>query len=239
MLTTDNNCNGTRKRQWPAAVVFDLDGTLVDSVGDITSSINDLLAVTRLLPFSESLVRTFIGDGIDALVERAFTARGVAFSSEELKAAVESFELIYGARLTDKTRAYTGVISAISELREHGVGIGICTNKAEDKAVGVVEGLGLRKYVDVIVGARRGRPSKPSPVPLFDTLEYLGAAAADSIMVGDSVVDVQCARAAGVAMIGVSFGYSQTSMHKLGPDIVIDDYTEFTAACAALWAGVP
>lgn len=239
MLIADHKRDAGRKGQWPAAVVFDLDGTLVDSVGDITSSINDLLAATRLSPFSENLVRTFIGDGIDALVERAFNARGVVFSSEELRAAVESYELIYGTRLTDTTRAYAGVVSAISELREHGVGIGICTNKAEDKAVGVVEGLGLRKYVDVIVGARRGRPSKPSPIPLFDTLEYLGVAAADSIMVGDSVVDVQCARAAGVAVIGVSFGYSQTSMRELGPDVIIDDYTEFGAACASLKAGVP
>lgn len=239
MLTTEHERNAGGKRHWPAAVVFDLDGTLVDSVGDITSSVNDLLAAKRLPPFSENLVREFIGDGIDALVERAFYARGVVFSSKELQAAVECYELIYGARLTDSTRAYAGVVAVISELRTHGVGIGICTNKVEDKAVGVIEGLGLRKYIDAIVGARRGRPPKPSPIPLLDTLEYLGVNAADAIMIGDSVVDIRCARAAGVAVIGVSFGYSQTPMRELGPDVTIDAYDEFRAACASLRARVP
>jgi phosphoglycolate phosphatase len=231
--------NTAEKGYWRAAVVFDLDGTLVDSAGDITSSINDLMAIKRLPAFSENAIRKFIGDGIDALVERAFCARGVVFRSEELRATVESYDSIYGARLTETTRAYTGVVAAISELRAHGVGIGICTNKVEDKAVGVVEGLGLGKYVDVIVGARSGRPPKPSPIPLLDTLEYLGVAAEDTIMVGDSVADVQCARAAGVAVIGVSFGYSHTPMRKLCPDVTIDDYAQFRAACALLKAGMP
>lgn len=239
MLKTKKECCSIEKGQWPAAVVFDLDGTLVDSVGDITSSINDLLARRHLAPFSENLVRGFIGDGIDALVERAFYVRGVVFSAGELQTTVESYELIYGGRLTETTKPYPGVVAAISDLRARGVVTGICTNKLEDKAFGVVAGLGLDKYFDVIVGARRGRPSKPSPVPLYDTLEYLGVAAASTIMVGDSVVDVKCARAAGVAVIGVSFGYSRTPMRELGPDAAIDSYAEFETACASLKARVP
>ncbi len=239
MLMTHRQRHAGGKGHWPAAVVFDLDGTLVDSVGDITSSINDLLAARCLPPFCEGLVRSFIGDGLDALVERAFYARGVVLNSKELRASSESYELIYGARLTERTRVYAGAVAAISELRSHKVRIGICTNKVEDHAIGVVEGLGLRKYVDAIVGARRGRPAKPSPIPLFNTLEDLGVAAADTIMVGDSVVDVQCARAAGVAVIGVSFGYSQTPMRELYPDVTIDDYAGFEAACASLNAKVP
>lgn len=239
MLTTDQKNTGAGKVRWPAAVVFDLDGTLVNSLGDITSSINALLAAHRHSPFSENLIREFVGDGMDALVERAFCARGVVFSSEERAVAIKSYELIYGAKLTETTRAYPGVIAAISELRAQGVSIGICTNKTEDQAVSVIEGLGLRSYVDAIVGARRGRPAKPSPIPLFHTLEYLGVTAADAIMVGDSVVDVQCARAAGVAVIGVSFGYSRIPMRMLGPDVTIDDFGEFEIACASLRVGVP
>ena len=239
MLTTDHERYLRGKGRWPAAVVFDLDGTVVDSVGDITSSINDLLVATGLLPFSEGPIRKFIGDGLDALVERAFYARGIVFSAEELRATVETYEAIYGARLTETTRAYAGVISVFSGLKACGAAIGICTNKVEDKAVGVVEGLGLDRYVDVIVGARSGRPAKPSPIPLFDTLEYLGVAAEDAIMVGDSIVDVQCARAATVAVIGVSFGYSKTPMRELCPDVTIDDYAEFGAACASLSLELP
>lgn len=232
-------CNTVGNGHKRAAVIFDLDGTLVDSVGDLTSSINDVLATKRLAKFSETSIRKFVGDGIDALVERAFFARGVLLSSEELQAMVESYELAYGARLTETTTAYPGVVAAISKLRSDGVGIGICTNKVEDKAVDVVERLGLRKYVDVIVGARRGRPPKPSSIPLLNALEYLGVAAEDAIMVGDSIVDVQCARAAGVAVIGVSFGYSNTPMSELCPDVTIDDYAHLRAACASLKVGVP
>jgi phosphoglycolate phosphatase len=233
-MTAPQKLNGRKGERWPAAVVFDLDGTLVDSVGDITSAINDLLGGTALPPFSENSIRKFIGDGIDALVERVFEARGIVLSPLERRKTVESYELIYGARLAETTRAYRGVIDVISELRANGVGIGICTNKVEDKALGVVEGLGLREYFDVIVGGRRGQPSKPSPVPLLNTLQYLGVAAADAVMVGDSVADVRCARAAGTAIIGVSFGYSTIPMRELDPDFTIDDYSEFKLACASL-----
>ena len=142
--------------------------------------------------------------------------------------------MIYGARLAETTRAYSGAIDVISALRASGVGIGICTNKVEGKAFDVVDGLGLRKYFDVIVGARSGQPSRPSPVPLLNTLEHLGVSAADAIMVGDSVADVRCARAAGTAIIGVSFGYSTIPMRELDPDFTIDDYSEFKLACASL-----
>lgn len=239
MLTAGDKHYWRGKGRWPGAVVFDLDGTVVDSVGDITSSINSLLVARGLSPFQEGSIRKFIGDGLDVLVERAFHARGIVFGVEELRAIVESYEVIYGARLTETTRAYAGVVSVLSELKAYGAAIGICTNKVEDKAVGVVEGLGLDRYVDVIVGARSGRPAKPSPIPLFDTLGYLGINTEDAIMVGDSIVDVQCARAAGVAVIGVSFGYSKIPMRELCPDVTIDGYAEFRAACATLSLNLP
>ncbi|MBI3699730.1 MAG: HAD-IA family hydrolase [Afipia sp.] len=234
MLTADRSNIARAREHWPAAVVFDLDGTIVNSLGDITSSINTLLAAYGHPLFSESAIREFVGDGMDALVERAFSARGVVFSPKERETAIRSYELTYGARLTDTTRPYAGVVAVISELRERGVSIGVCTNKAEDQAVSIVEGLGLRGYVDAIVGARRGRPAKPSPIPLLHTLEYLRVNAADAIMVGDSAVDVQCAKAAGVAVIGVSFGYSRVPMRVIGPNVTIDDFGEFKAACASL-----
>jgi phosphoglycolate phosphatase len=225
---------GGHDKHWPAAVVFDLDGTIVDSVGDIASSINDLVASRGLAPFSLQTVREFVGNGIEALVERAFRARNVILDSGELKETVRSYEMIYGARLTETTTIYDGVVDVISELRAHGVGIGVCTNKMEKMAQRVVEGLGLGQHVDVVIGARDGRPQKPSPVPLRAALDLLGAAAEDSVMVGDSTADVQCARAAGTAMIGVSFGYSRIPMRELGADVTIDSYAEFSMACASL-----
>lgn len=224
------------KAKWPAAVVFDLDGTLVDSAGDITSSINDLMISRRLTPFPESLIRDFVGDGSYALVERAFSAREVSLNPEELQIAVAAYDAIYGARLVERTTPYVGVNDVLSDLKSRGIKVGICTNKFEDKAIGVAEALGLSRYVDVVIGGRKGRPGKPSPIMLLETLDILGVGAMDAIMVGDSVFDVQCARAAGVAMMGVSFGYSQTPMRDLGADVTIDSYAGFEAACAFLRA---
>lgn len=223
-------------RHWPSAVVFDLDGTLVDSSGDITSSLNELLAIKHLAPFSVEHALEFVGDGIATLVERAFRAKGSLFVSDELPALVARYQSIYGARLTDSTKMYAGALQVISDLKARGIRIGICTNKSEYLAIGIIEGLGLRKYFDVIVGGRSGRPSKPSPIPLFDTLAHLGVATADTIMVGDSAIDVQCAKATGVMIIGVSFGYSRTPMCELGADITIDSYAEFEVACNSLRA---
>ncbi len=223
-------------RRWPSAVVFDLDGTLVDSSGDITASLNELLAIKHLTPFSVGQTIEFVGDGIAMLVERALRAKGYLLVSDELPALVARYHSIYSARLTNSTSMYTGALEIISELRAQGTRIGICTNKTEQLANGVIKGLRLRKYFDAIVGGRGGRPLKPSPIPLLDTLARLGVAAKDTIMVGDSLADVQCARAAGVAVIGVSFGYSRTPMSELGADITIDNYTEFKVACNFLRA---
>lgn len=239
MLTPERNQALAGIKPRPNAVVFDLDGTLVDSLGDITASINELITANDLPPFSRDAIRKFIGDGVDALVERALVARGAIFDSGGLRNAVSLYETIYGARMTISTETYAGVVGVIAELKTRGVGIGVCTNKTEDKAVGIVEGLKLGQHVDVVVGARKGLPPKPSPAPLLDTLQRLGVAVADTIMVGDSIADVQCARAAGVAMIGVTFGYSHIPMCELGADVTIDSYAEFMGAYEALRARVP
>lgn len=221
-----------------SAVIFDLDGTLVDSVGDITASINAVLAAQRLSPFSVEAILKFIGDGVDALVERAFYARGVVFSSGELLGAIAHYESIYGVRLTVSTKVYAGVLDVISELKAKGTGIGVCTNKTEDKAFDIIKDLNLTDYVDIVVGARKGRSPKPSPLPLIETIAHFGVTAANAVMVGDSEVDVKCARAADVPIIGVSFGYSSIPMQKLAPDATIESYAEFMPAYSSLKARV-
>lgn len=239
MLTVIDAERAAARGNRATAMIFDLDGTLVDSVADITASINEALATKCLSPFSSGMIMEFIGDGADALVERAFGARGVVLSPEGLQEMIARYESIYGARLGDATRIYAGAIDVISELRVEGVGIGICTNKSEDKAISVVEALHLSKYVDVVVGARKGQPPKPSPIPLLKAFRHFGVRAIDTVMVGDSNADVGCARAAGVPIIGVSFGYSRIPMRKLAPDVTIDRYGEFMAAYASLKARLP
>lgn len=221
------------------AVVFDLDGTLVDSLVDLTTSINLLIAARGALPFVRTEVLKFVGDGIDALVERAFSARGVVVGRDELRDAIAQYERLYGAQMTVSTELYAGAMEVISELRRMGIKIGVCTNKSEDKAVGILEGVKLKDHIDVIVGARKGRRGKPSAAPLLEALRHLDVGPADAIMVGDSAVDLQCARAAGTAMMGVTFGYSQIPMRELNADITIDHYSEFMTAYHVLAGRVP
>jgi phosphoglycolate phosphatase len=225
-----------RSASWPAAVVFDLDGTLVDSAGDITTSLNELLVARHLAPFPEETVRDFVGDGSKALVQRALQTRGVLLDSEDLRVAVSSYDAIYGTHLVERTYVYDGALEVMADLKARGIRIGICTNKFQDKAEGVVSHFGLDKYAEVVVGGVSGRPGKPSPIMLIETLEALEMPREDAVLVGDSTFDVQCARAAGVAVIGVTFGYSQTPMHKLDPDAMIDSYAEFTKAYESLRA---
>ena len=231
---SSSHVSAPRGASWPAAVVFDLDGTLVDSAGDITTSLNELLAARKLAPFPEETVRDFVGDGSKALVQRAFQTRGVMLGADELQVAVATYDEIYGTHLVDRTYVYAGAMDVMAALKSRGIRMAICTNKFQDKAERVAAHFGLDKYAEVVVGGIPGRPGKPSPIMLLETLEALEMPREDAVLVGDSTFDVQCARAAGVAVIGVTFGYSQTPMRKLAPDAVIDSYAEFAKACDSL-----
>lgn len=157
----------------------------------------------------------FIGDGVDALVECAFYARDVVFTSDELLAAIAHYESIHSVRLTVFTKIYAGVPDVISELK----------TKAD--------------YVDIVVGPRKGRSPKPSPLPLIETLGHLGVTAANAVMRRRQHVDVKCARAADVQAIGVSFSYSSIFMRKLAPDATTESYAEFMPAYHSLTARAP
>lgn len=219
-------------RGWPDAVIFDLDGTLVDSSADLTSSLNDLLAECQQAPFSREETLRFVGGGIAVLVQRALKARGVERDAQGLSATVARYQSIYEARLTETTRLYDGALDVLVSLKSRGVKIAICTNKTENLASGIVKGLGFAGHIDAVIAGCATRALKPSPVPLFDALTYLGITSGDAIMVGDSITDVTCARAAGIPVICVSFGYSHIPARDLGADAVIDHYAEFDDACS-------
>lgn len=223
-----------KPQNWPSAVVFDLDGTLVDSSSDLTSSLADLLAERQLAPFSRLETIGFVGGGIALLVERALRARGVDFTADELAAAVDRYKTIYRGRLTEATRLYDGARELLDALKAQGRSTAVCTNKTEALARGIVDGLGFDDRIDVLIGGRPDRALKPSAAPLLDALAQLGVGAEDAVMVGDSNADVQCAKAAGVAVICVGFGYAHGPVRDLGADAVIDSYAEFDAACQRL-----
>lgn len=219
--------------RWPAAIVFDLDGTLVDSAADIAAALNSLLAAERLPACSVEETIGLVGGGISSLVERAFKARG-SLSGRDLSRLVARYSELYRGSLTAHTREYTGVSRLLRRLRASGIQLALCTNKDQSLAETIASDLSLGEFFDVVVGGNPGRPQKPSPLPLLHAISLLGVRPNQTIMVGDSIADIRCADAAGVAFLGVSFGYSRPPLRDLGAKVVIDCFSEFDAACQAL-----
>jgi phosphoglycolate phosphatase len=217
---------------WPEAVVFDLDGTLIDSAGDIAGALNTALAARGLAPFTVERVKQMIGGGIPKLVERALLAHGV--SRDALLPLAHDFIRVYGENLTVETKIFAGGLEVLDRLAAEGRKLGICTNKQHDLTVRLLDELGIADYFGVVVGERIGAPKKPDAAPLLAVLSGLGVAAERAVMVGDSAADVGCAHAAGVPCILLSHGYSTVPAHELGADLVIDRLADLHGALTEL-----
>lgn len=216
----------TDHSDWPKAVIFDLDGTLVDSAPDIASAINKLLRRDDLEPFSLPEVRGFIGHGIRRLVERAYDARKAPLAGQALDDKVAVFQDTYKDDIAAETRAYPGVLDLVATLRGKGIRTGICTNKTQVLTDALVDGLNIGSLFDAVVAGQSGIKAKPAADMLLETLRRLDCATDQAVMIGDSESDVACARAANVRVVGVTFGYTDIPMRDLGPDATIDLFSE-------------
>jgi phosphoglycolate phosphatase len=202
---------------WPRAVVFDLDGTLIHSAPDIAHALNAALGMRGLQPFSVDEVKAMIGGGVPKLAERALLARGV--SRLGLLPFAADFVRFYRANLTTHTVLYDGARELLEQLLAEERRLGLCTNKREDLVIETLNQLDLAKYFSAVIGERFGRPRKPDPAPLLTVLAELHVLPADAVMVGDSAADADCARAAGVASVMVSFGYGTAGAGAAGGDL--------------------
>jgi phosphoglycolate phosphatase len=202
---------------WPHAVVFDLDGTLIDSAPDIAHALNTALGMRGLPPFSVNEVKAMIGGGVPKLAERALLARGV--SRLGLLPFAADFVQYYRANLTTHTTLYEGAREVLDQLLAEGRRLGLCTNKREDLVIETLNQLDLAKYFSAVTGERFGRPRKPDPAPLLAVLAELGVTPEDAVMVGDSAADAGCAQAAGVASVMVSFGYGTAGAEPAAGDL--------------------
>jgi len=215
------------------AIVFDLDGTLVDSAPDIVAAGNALLAAEGAAAIPFEVARGFIGAGADVFVRRMMAAAGMgddpAHAARLHAAFLERYEGAVGA-----TALYPGVIGALDALAAQGWRIGICTNKPEEITARVLEQLDLSRWFGAVVGESPRLPRKPAPDMLLAALDRLGARPQDAIMVGDSAADIGTAKAAGVRSIAVTFGYTTIPPRELGADHVIESFAEFDKAIQAL-----
>jgi len=216
------------------AVVFDLDGTLVDSAPDLHAHLNALLAELGRPGLALAEIRPLIGDGARALLQRGLAASGGLPAGADLEALFLEFVTRYTARPVRFGAVYEGVAAVLDALHAEGARLGVCTNKPQVPSERVLAALGLERYFPVVIGGDRLAVRKPDPGHLRAVLERLGARPARAVMVGDSATDLLTARAAGVACVLVSFGYTPVPAAELGADRVIDHMAALPAALAAL-----
>lgn len=208
------------------AVFFDLDGTLVDSAPDIAAAVNELMAGFGLAPHSLEAVRGMIGNGIGALVERAFATHGVALSRQEFRERHATMIDIYADNLTRLTTLRPGAAQALSAARKAGLRTGVVTNKPEGFSRIILSRFDLLAELDVVIGGDSGYPKKPSPEMLLAACRCCDCDAHEAMLVGDSVTDVQTARAADMMCAIVRGGYTAVAPEALGADVVIDRLNE-------------
>lgn len=208
------------------AVIFDLDGTLVDSAPDLHAAALKMLAERGHPAIALDQVQSFIGNGVPKLVARCLAAVGETVTGGGRQRAVERFLAHYAAAPVDLTRPYPGVKDLLANLRARGVPMGICTNKPETLSHQVLEGLDLRRYFAVVVGGDTFPVIKPDPTPLLHCAESLAAPIARTLFVGDAETDAATARAAGAPLALYSGGYRKSPIARLKPDFAFDHFSE-------------
>ena len=204
------------------AVVFDLDGTLIDSLGDIHAALNDVLQLRNAPPLGLETVRGFIGKGSANLVVRALTAQNLENDEASCASALADFLRLYSAESAKLTTVFDGVIDALGRLQDGGFRLGICTNKPLAPTKIVLDQFGLTRFFDTVVGGDQLASRKPDPAMLINAMASLGATSC--LFVGDSEIDRETATAAGQPFALFTKGYRTSSIKMLNPEYYFHDY---------------
>ena len=216
-----------------ATIVFDLDGTLVDTVADLIGALNALLAEEGLAPFPLDAGRRLIGHGVRDLVARAFVERSRPQEDGALTAMVDRFTEIYRGRIAQESRAYPGAVEALDALVAAGARLAVCTNKRTALSLALLDALDLTARFAVVAGGDL-IAQKPDPRILFYAIAQAGGAMDRTLYVGDSMVDQATARAAGVPVVGVTFGYVDPPLKAEDFDALIDRFDQLPAVAERL-----
>jgi phosphoglycolate phosphatase len=203
------------------AIVWDLDGTLVDSAPDLAAALNTLLNEQGQHGHSVENVRPMIGAGVAKLIERGFRAAGAPLDEGSRDALVPRFMEIYTACATNKTHLVPHAREVLSHFYHAGMRQGLCTNKPLTVTRQILDALDISGFFTIVVGGDSTSEKKPHPLPLINCLEELETQPADAVMIGDSGADVGAARAAGVPVILVPDGYTGVPAESLGADCVV------------------
>ncbi|MBB4195249.1 phosphoglycolate phosphatase [Rhizobium aethiopicum] len=209
-------------------VVFDLDGTLLDTHADLVESLNHTIAALGLEPVSYDDLTHLVGQGARVMIERACRLRGHALAEDGLPLLVERFVAHYAGNMPGHTEPYPGLVAAMDRLKSAGYRLAVCTNKMESLALGLLEKLDLAHYFEAVTGGDTFQYRKPDARHLTGTIERAGGDISRTVMIGDSINDIAVARNAAVPSIAVPFGYSDVPVSSLDPDVIITHYDELT-----------
>jgi phosphoglycolate phosphatase len=215
------------------AVLFDLDGTLVDTAPDLADALNHVLVREGRAPIEPESVRLLVGDGARALIEKGMAETGAPATPAQLERLFAAFLRYYGEHIADSSRLFPGAGETLAALGRDSR-LAICTNKPEALSRQLLAALGIAERFQAVVGGDSLPIRKPHPGHLFGTLEQLGVAPDRAVMVGDSPNDIASARAAGVPVVAVSFGYTRVAPAELGADRLIHCFDELPAALVGL-----
>lgn len=218
------------------AVIFDLDGTLVDTAPDLMRATNHVLETLGRRAISMAEVRSFVGHGARALLTRGLAATGGLPENYDVEPDYNRFVAFYSQNIAEGSVPFPGVIRLLERLKDEGVGLGVCTNKLEGLSVQLLDALGMSRFFGSIVGPDTLGIAKPDPRPFREAVSRLGLVAPRAIMVGDSETDILTARNAGVPVIGVPFGYTPRPVEEFGPDRMISHFDEAHDAIQDLFA---
>ena len=222
----------------PCTVVFDLDGTLVDSAPDLVAALNVVLVGANLQPVAYEAGRTMVGGGARVMIERGLKANGRVLPPAEVERMARDFIAYYADHIAVHSQPFDGVETVLDRLAESGCRLAVCTNKLAWLSVRLLDALKLTRRFHAICGPDTFGVSKPDPKILRCTIERAGGDPAYAIMIGDSMTDIATARAAGVPIIAVSFGYTDVPVEALKPDRVVDAFADLPQAiCQTLSTG--
>lgn len=210
--------------------VFDLDGTLVDTAPDLAAATNHVLSTLGLDPVSPSTIRPFVGHGALAMISAATAAHGRTFTDRQLYDLFEIFLSHYSAHLSDNSKPYPGATSTLMRLKARGATLAVCTNKIELHARQLLDALAMTELFSAITGRDSLGVWKPDPGHFTGTVARASGLHANAVMIGDSETDIQTAKAAGVPVVAVDFGYSTEPVATFMPDVIISSYSELEDA---------
>jgi phosphoglycolate phosphatase len=207
-------------------LIFDLDGTLIDSSVDLANAVNATRSNLGLAPMEHAKVYSYVGNGAPVLIRKAL---GPEYPDDVVASALEYFLQYYRAHMLDNTVLYPGVREALDRFREQGIPMAVLTNKPVRVSQAIVDGLGLHEHFRSVYGGNSFEQKKPHPVGIETLMAQHGASREQTLMVGDSAVDVQTARNAKVTACGVTWGFQPETFAEHPPDFLVDTAEELAA----------